>query len=96
LLGTTVEHVLLSWLSTTYRLFGESADTTIVDVEGDPQKGRWTAFNATLGLALHSDWQSPDRIELAYSRYFYSDFADNNPQQPLDREVFTLGASLAF
>src|SRR5690606_975003 len=42
LFGTTVEHVLLSWLSTTYRLFGESADTTIVDVAGDPHKGRWT------------------------------------------------------
>lgn len=96
LFGATAEHVLLSWLSTTYRVFGESADSTVVDVTGTPQKGRWSAFNATVGLALHSDWQSPDRFELAYSRYFYSDFADNNPEQPLDREVFTLGASLAF
>jgi hypothetical protein len=95
-LGATVEHVLLSWLSTTYRLFGESRDSTLVDVTGNQQPGRWMAFNASLGLALHSDWQSRDRMELFYSRYFYSDFTDNNPAQPLDREVFTLGASLAF
>jgi hypothetical protein len=96
LFGATVEHVLLSWLSTTYRLFGESADATVVDVTGTPVAGRWSAYNATLGLALHSDWQSRDRMEIAYSRYFYSDFTDNNPEQPLDREVFTLGASMAF
>jgi hypothetical protein len=96
LMGATFEHVLLSWLSTTYRLFGESRDSSVVDVSGNPQPGRWTAYNFSLGLALHSDWQSQDRIELVYSRYFYSDFTDNNPAQPLDRDVLTLGASLAF
>jgi hypothetical protein len=96
LLGATVEHVLLSWLSTTYRLFGESTDAIIADVQGNPVRGRWSAYSGTLGVALHSDWQSRDRMELAYSHYFYSDFADNNPEQPLDRSVFTLGASLAF
>jgi hypothetical protein len=35
-------------------------------------------------------------MELLYTHYFYSDLTDNNPEQPLDREVFTLGASLAF
>jgi hypothetical protein len=95
-LGATFEHVLLSWLSTTYRVFGESRDSTVVDVSGNPQRGRWVAYNASLGLALHSDWQSQDRMEFAYSRYFYSDFTDNNPAQPLDREVFTLGASIVF
>jgi len=96
MLGTSVEHVLTSWLSTTYRLFGESADSTVVDVTGNPERGNWSAFSATFGLALHSDWQSRDRIELAYSQYFYSALADNNPEQPLDREVFSLGASMAF
>ena len=95
-LGATFEHVLLSWLSTTYRVFGESRDSTVVSVSGTPQRGRWVAFNGSLGLALHSDWQSQDRMELLYSRYFYSDFTDNNPAQPLDREVFTLGASIVF
>jgi len=94
--GAYVEHVLLSWLSTTYRFYGESRDSVTFNTRAEPQRGRWSAFNASLGLALHSDWQSRDRIELAYSRYFYSQLADNNPVQPLDREVFTLGASLAF
>jgi hypothetical protein len=96
LLGATFEHVLLSWLSTTYAVFGESRDETMADVSGNVQHGRSTAYNATVGLVLHSDWQSRDRMVLAYSRYFYSDFTDSNPALPLDRDVFTLGASLAF
>lgn len=96
LLGVSLEHVLLRWLSSTYRLFGESRDSTVVTVAGELEPGRWSAYNASMGLALHSDWQSRDRLELTYSRYFYSDFTDNNPAQPLDREVFTLGASMAF
>lgn len=95
-LGATFQHVLLSWFSTTYRVFGQSRDAAIQDVTGTMQPGRWGAYNVSLGLALHSDWQSQDRMELLYSRYFYSDFADNNPAQPLDRDVVTLGASLAF
>ena len=94
--GASLEHVLLSWLSTTYRFFGESRDTAIAEIDESFTRGRWSSYNLSLGLALHSDWQSRDRIELAYSRYFYSDLADNNPSQPLDKEVFILGASLAF
>lgn len=94
--GATVEHVLFRWLSSTYRVFGESRDATRVEITGERVMDRSTAYSATLGLALHSDWQSRDRMELAYSRYFYSNLVDNNPVQPLDREVFTLGASVAF
>lgn len=57
---------------------------------------RWVAYNVTPGIAFHSDWQSQDRIELAYSRYFYSDAVDNNSARPLDRNVVTLGARLTF
>ena len=95
-LGATFQHVLLSWLSTTYRFFGENRDATVTDITGNPKRGRYAAYTATLGLAFHSDWQSRDRMEIAYSRYFYSDFTDNNPAQPLDREVFTFGASIVF
>jgi len=94
--GATFEHVILKWLSTTYRMFGESRDSTVTDLLGAPQRGRFTAYNASIGLALHTDWQSRDRVEFSYSRYFYSDFTDNNPALPLDREAFTLGASMAF
>ncbi len=94
--GASFEHVLLSWLSTTYRFFGESRDATVVGVSGLPVRGRWAAYNASVGLALHSDWQSRDRMELIYSHAFYSDFTDNNPVAPLDREVFTLGGTIVF
>ncbi|HPM83764.1 MAG TPA: hypothetical protein PLF81_23825, partial [Candidatus Anammoximicrobium sp.] len=90
------EHVLTSWFSTTYRIFGESRDATVIDIREQPVRGRWVAYNGSVGLALHSDWQSRDRMELLYSRYFYSDFTDNNPAQPLDHQVLTLGASMAF
>jgi hypothetical protein len=95
-LGATFEHVLLSWLSTYYALFGQSRDEAMADITGNMQRGRSSSFNATLGAVLHSDWQSRDRLTVAYSRFFYSDFTDSNPAWPLDRNVFTLGASLAF
>jgi hypothetical protein len=94
--GASVEHVLLSWLSTAYMLYGESRDAAQVDVFAHTARERWTAYSGTFGFILHSDWQSQDRIVAAYSRYFYSKFTDNNPALPLDRDVFTLGASVAF
>lgn len=94
--GASLEHVILPWLSTIYYLFGESRDSATVDSSGIAQRGRWMAFSGTAGLALHSGWQSQDRIALAYSRYFYSSFTDNNPAMPLDHHVLTLGGSVAF
>jgi hypothetical protein len=112
LLGADVEYAILPWLSTIVRVFGESRDvarltfTRYVDASGNESptgvaeyrhsRGRWSAFNVTPVLALHSDWLSTDRIELGYSRYFYSDLADNNSARPLDRDVVTLGARLTF
>ena len=94
--GASLEHVIYSWLSGIYYLFGESRDAATYDIAGIAQRGRWSTFSGTVGLALHYSWQSQDRIVLAYSRYFYSSFTDNNPALPLDRDVFTLGGSLAF
>jgi hypothetical protein len=111
LLGGDVEYVMLPWLSAIVRVFGESRDAVRFTFAGysDPTdenptgvaeyrhtRGRWSAFNVTPALAFHSDWLSPDRIELGYSRYFYSDLADNNSVRPLDRDVVTLGARLTF
>jgi hypothetical protein len=77
-------------------VFGESRDSATADTSANIVKGRFTTYSASLGFALHTDWQSRDRVELFYSRYFYSDFTDQNPVLPLDKETFTLGASLAF
>jgi hypothetical protein len=95
-LGASLEHVLLPWLSTSYHVFGESRDAATVDVSAKTRRGHWLTYSATLGLVLHSSWQSQDRVALAYSRYFYSKFTDSNPALPLDRDVFTLGGSVAF
>lgn len=94
--GASVEHVMLSWLSAAYHVYGESRDGATVDVAARVKRGKWTSYSGTLGLILHSSWQSQDRIALAYTRYFYSHFTDNNPALPLDRDVFTLGGSVAF
>lgn len=95
-LSANLEYVMLPWLSANAILMGQSRDAATVDVNAEYETGTSTAYNATLGLILHSDWQSRDRMVLAYTRYFYSDFTDSNAEQPLDRDVFTLGASLAF
>jgi hypothetical protein len=88
--------VLLPWFSTTFQTFGESRDAAMVDISANVVRGRWVDYSGTVGIVLHSNWQSQDRIVLAYSRYFYSKFTDINPASPLDREMFTLGGSVAF
>ena len=95
-LGASLEHVVLSWLSGVYYVFGESRGAATTNTGGQVLTGRWSSFRGTIGLAFHSDWQSQDRITIAYSRYFYSGFTDNNPVLPLDRNVLTIGGSFAF
>jgi hypothetical protein len=95
-LGATFEYVLSSWFSATFAVYGENKNLAMADVSGQWQRGRAASHSGTVGMALHSDWQSQDRIVLAYSRYFYTAFADNNPARPLDHNVLTLGASVAF
>ena len=95
-LGATFEYVLSSWFSATFAVYGENKNLAMADVSGQWQRGRAASHSGTVGMALHSDWQSQDRIVLAYSRYFYTTFADNNPARPLDHNVLTIGASVAF
>ncbi len=87
LLGVELEYQMLRWLSFNVRSYGENRSWL-----GD----RWGAYNIAPGIAFRSDWQSPDRIELWYSRHFYSDSVDNNLAQPLDRDVLALGVFLGF
>lgn len=87
LFGTEVEYQMLSWLSFNVRSYGENRDWL---------GKRWAAYNVAPGLAFRSDWQSSDRIELWYSRHFYSDVVDNNPAQPLDHHLVAIGAFLGF
>jgi hypothetical protein len=58
--------------------------------------GRYSTVTVTPGLIFRSDWQAPERIEVTYSRFFYSHFADANPNDPRDESVVTVGATVSF
>jgi len=58
--------------------------------------GSWRVYSLTPGIVFRSDWNSLDAITIAYSRRFYTHAVDNNPAQPLDRDVVTLGAWFQF
>jgi hypothetical protein len=103
LLGSEIHYQMRSWFGLSLRSFGESRDAVVTTPQADGQivRGstgvdRWSVYSISPGIAFRSDWQSTDRIELIYSRRFYSDTADNNPAQPLDRHVVALGAYIDF
>jgi len=87
MLGTEFEYQMLSWFSTTVRSYAEKRHMSI---------GPWRAVIVSPGLVFKSDWQSRDRIELAYSRSFYSRAADINDAEPLDHDIFILGGTMSF
>jgi hypothetical protein len=85
--GLQLEYQMLSWFSTPLRLYAEDRDF---------QYGRYRVYSISPGLAFRTNWQSTDRIELIYSRRFYSSAVDDNPARPLDRNVVALGAYINF
>ena len=87
LLGAEVHYQALRWFGATVRSYGESRMSAL---------GRWQVYSVSPGLVFRSDWQSTDRIEIIYTRRFYNDVADNNPAQPLDRDIVSLGAYVDF
>jgi hypothetical protein len=82
-----LDYQMLSWLSLPVRFFGEDRDS---------QYGRYQVYSISPGLAFRSSWQSTDRIELIYTRRFYSQAVDDNPARPLDHHVLALGAYINF
>ncbi|MFZ5894041.1 MAG: hypothetical protein ACOY0T_23460 [Myxococcota bacterium] len=107
--GLDVEYRMLPWLSATFRSFGTyrnpsfrpsndpSTNPNNLSVVSDAAPpGRYSSFNVTPGLLFRTDWLAPERIEIAYSRFFYSDFLDANPVLPFDRDVLSVGATLSF
>ena len=87
-LGSTIDYQPFSWLSMPIRFFGEDRDWQY--------NGRFRVYSISPGLAFRTDWQSVDRIELIYSRRFYSSSVDDNPARPLDKHVLALGAYINF
>jgi hypothetical protein len=78
---------MASWVSTAMRIYGEKR-------HGSRGPGRVASVSP--GFIFRSDWQSTDRIELAYTRLFYNRTVDANPAAPLDRDAVTLGAIMSF
>jgi hypothetical protein len=85
--GIDLEYRFSALFSLTFQQYGESRSSNL---------GQWEVFSLNPGLAFHSDWTSTDRIQLIYSRRFYSAAVDNNSAQPLDRDVVVLGGYITF
>jgi len=86
-LGLETEYRMSKYFSLNFKSYGESRDS---------YAGRWAAYSVNPGIAFHSDWWSMDRIEIYYSRRFYSSAADPNSAQPLDHNVIALGGYTTF
>ena len=61
-----------------------------------PRLQRWRIYSLNPGITFHTDWNSLDRIQLFYSRRFYSSAVDSNSAQPLDHHMIALGGYVTF
>lgn len=105
MLGTEAFYQMLPWFGATLRAYGEERDTdttvlqggdSVVVYEVDAQVKHLAIYSVSPGIAFRSDWQSQDRIELAYTRRFYNAAVDSNPVRPLDRNVISISAYIGF
>lgn len=85
--GIETEYRMTSLFSLTFQAYGEDRYTNI---------GTWSVYSLNPGIAFHTDWLSTDRIQLIYGRRFYSQAADPNSAQPLDRNMIALGGYMTF
>lgn len=87
MIGTELDYRMLPWFSGLLRGYGRRRHSAL---------GSWEAFSISPGVSFRADWQSAFRIELFYTRHFYSDAVDNNSEDPLDRNVVSLGGQVEF
>jgi hypothetical protein len=86
-LAAETEYRMTRYFSATFQAYGESRDSSL---------GRWAVYSANPGIAYHSNWLSTDRIQIIYSRRYYSAAADPNSAQPLDRDMISIGGYITF
>jgi hypothetical protein len=89
LFGAESEYRMTSKFSATFAAYGEDRFSSL-------GLGRWWVYSANPGIAYHSNWLSLDRIQLIYSRRWYSGAADNNSAQPLDHHMIAFGGYVTF
>jgi len=87
--GIDTEYRMTSLFSVTFQTYGESRASNL-------GLGRFSVYSLNPGIAYHSNWLSTDRIQLIYSRRYYSSAADTNSAQPLDRDMIALGGYVTF
>jgi hypothetical protein len=105
--GLDTEYRMTSKLSVTFQAYGEDRCGNLRVPDGPlatststanyvELKQRWSVYSVNPGIALHTDWTSLDRIQLIYSRRFYSAAADSNSAQPFDHHMIALGGYVTF
>ncbi len=98
------KHVFL-----TFKGYGESREAdlnvTVLDetianpvnqAQLRPLHRRFEVYSLNPGIAFRSNWGSQDRIEIIYSRRFFSDAADFNSAKPLDHHSIAVGGYVTF
>jgi hypothetical protein len=100
--GIEGEYRIIPQLSLLFKTYGESRNanmlvpTSSTDSSAVAVYQRWSTYSLNPGIAFHAKWLSLDRIELYYSRRFYSAAVDNNSAQPLDHHMIALGGYVTF
>jgi hypothetical protein len=107
--GVDTEYRMTAKLSVTFQGYGESrcgntytpdpataSTSSTAAATYIPLYQRWSVYSLNPGIAYHTDWTSLDRIQLIYSRRFYSAAADPNTAQPFDRHMIALGGYVTF
>jgi hypothetical protein len=102
--GIEGEYKLTQQLIAMFKTYGESRNANMVApvIGADDTLStttvvqRWTTVSLNPGVAYHTGWTSSDRIELYYSRRFYSAAVDNNSAKPLDHHMIALGGYVTF
>lgn len=107
--GLDTEYRMTKKLSVTFQAYGESrcGNTYTPDPASGsstapaipiyiPLRQRWDIYSLNPGIAFHTDWSSLDRIQLIYSRRWYSAAADSNTALPLDQHMLALGGYVTF
>ena len=99
--GAELEYVLFKCLGVFLKSYGEKRDSRIWQRNEQQtfiqsRLGKFEVYSVMPGIIFRSDWAATDSIQLAYQRRWYGRDTDLNSAYPLDRDIFTIGATAQF
>jgi hypothetical protein len=109
--GLESDYKFSKYFFLTFKTYGESRQANLNVTYLDPNdldaynlpkahlrtvNRRFDVYSINPGIAFHSNWMSQDRIEIIYSRRFYSSAADFNSAKPLDHHSIVVGGYVTF